>query len=408
MGSAALANPTAHYGSLSGDAAIAVLVGSGHRKHAGTESPHRGQAGVNLVGFPMNMYMQKDLPLDIDIAVEITPERCETLSIAGHEVATTPVFYAYWRFAAERQDIFYRRLRRANGPLTDDPIMRCFKFTNTYRASDRVSQFLIRSVIYRDDLPNDKTNLFFRILLFKFFNKIETWQLLEAELGMLTWDTFDFDRYDRVLSRRMAAGKRIYSAAYIMPSAGNAFGHPLKHQNHLRVLSYLIDQKYPARLTGCGNMAEAFALLLAAPSIGPFLAYQFVTDLNYSTLTNFSEDEFVVAGPGALDGIDKCFVGASKIDPSDVIHYMRDNQERHFAEQGIEFQTLWGRRLQLIDCQNVFCEISKYARVAFPEYGGLSGRKRIKQKFTSAGALPPPWYPPKWNINGRIDICSLT
>jgi alpha-glutamyl/putrescinyl thymine pyrophosphorylase clade 1 len=57
---------------------------------------------------------------------------------------------------------------------------------------------------------------------------------------------------------------------------------------------------------------------------------------------------------------------------------MRDNQERHFADQGSEFQTLWGRPLQLIDCQNVFCEISKYARVAFPEYGGLAGRKRIK------------------------------
>jgi alpha-glutamyl/putrescinyl thymine pyrophosphorylase clade 1 len=65
-----------------------------------------------------------------------------------------------------RQNIFYRRLQRVNGPLTDDPIpiLRCFKFANTYRASDRVSQFLIRNMIYRDDLPDDETNLFFRIL----------------------------------------------------------------------------------------------------------------------------------------------------------------------------------------------------------------------------------------------------
>jgi len=248
---------------------------------------------------------QKNLPLDMNIAgAQIGSEKCETVSIAGHEIATTPVFYAYWRFAAERQSIFYRRLQRANGPLTDDSILRCFKFTNTYRASDRVSQFLIRNVIYRDDLPDDETNLFFRILLFKLFNKIETWQLLETELGTLTWDAFDFDRYDHVLCRRMSGGKRIYSAAYIMPSAGNVFGHPLKHQNHLRMLAHLIDQNYPARLTDCKTMAEAFTLLLSAPSIGPFLAYQFATDFNYSTLTNFSEDEFVVAGPGALVAID--------------------------------------------------------------------------------------------------------
>src|ERR1700730_11158973 len=130
---------------------------------------------------------QENLLLDMDIlGAQTGPEKCETVSIVGHEVVTTPVFYAYWRFAAERQRIFYRRLQRASGPLTDDSILRCFKFTNTYRASDRVSQFLIRNVIYRDDLPDDETNLFFRILLFKLFNKIETWQLLEAELGTLT------------------------------------------------------------------------------------------------------------------------------------------------------------------------------------------------------------------------------
>jgi alpha-glutamyl/putrescinyl thymine pyrophosphorylase clade 1 len=82
---------------------------------------------------------QKNLPLDTDIAgAQIAPGKCQTVSIAGHEVAAMPVFYAYWRFAAGRQNIFYRRLQRVNGPLTDDPIpiLRCFKFANIYRASD--------------------------------------------------------------------------------------------------------------------------------------------------------------------------------------------------------------------------------------------------------------------------------
>ena len=45
---------------------------------------------------------------------------------------------------------------------------------------------------------------------------------------------------------------------------------------------------------------------------------------------------------------------------------MAENQEDEFARRGIEFQTLWGRPLQLIDCQNLFCEVDKYARVYHP------------------------------------------
>jgi hypothetical protein len=243
--------------------------------------------------------------------------------------------------------------------------------------------------------------------LFKLFNKIETWTFLESEVGPLTWESFSFEHYDALLTQRMFAGQRIYSAAYIMPSAGNVFGHKLKHQNHLRMLERLIHERYPSRLAESKSMADAYTLLRSAPSIGPFLAYQYATDLNYSPLTDFAEDQFVVAGPGAIDGIDKCFAGANGVSSVDIIRYMWEHQDKHFADQGIQFASLWGRPLQLIDCQNVFCEISKYARVAFPDYAGVSGRTRIKQKFQLSGTLPAPWYPPKWDINDHIPDASF-
>src|SRR5690606_31094780 len=80
---------------------------------------------------------------------------------------TTEVYESYWRFAAERQRVFYRRALGSPWPWTDDPVMAVYKFTNAYRASDRVSQYLIRKVIYRDDLPNSADEVVFRILLFK-------------------------------------------------------------------------------------------------------------------------------------------------------------------------------------------------------------------------------------------------
>jgi hypothetical protein len=325
------------------------------------------------------------------------------IQIGSNRLKTTPVFDEYWRFAAKRQGVFYRRLGRKNVEASSDPILARYKFTNTYRASDRTSQFLIRSVIYRDDLPSTSEEVFFRILLFKLFNRIDTWEYLERELGPLTWERYRFDVFERALTRRLRGEERIYSAAYIMPSAGSFFGYELKHQNHLKLIEYMMKEQFPRRLGECKAMANAYSLLLSAPSIGSFLAYQYVTDINYSQLTEFGESDFVVAGPGALDGISKCFLNADSVDPAGVIRYMYENQAVHFAENKLPFEDLWGRCLQLIDCQNVFCEISKYARVAFPDLQGTTGRTRIKQKFWPKQDLPRPWYPPKWGLNERVE-----
>ena len=315
----------------------------------------------------------------------------------------TAVYNSYWRFAVERQNVFFRRLANKPPPWTSDSIISTHKFTNAYRASDRVSQYLIRRVIYRDDLPNSSSEILFRTLLFKLFNKIETWELLEYTFGAITFKDYRFDHYDQVLRQAMRAGGRIYSAAYIMPPGGSAFGYPAKHQNHLRLLERMMEDRLAIRLEKMKRMQPAFELLRSYPTIGDFLAYQFVTDINYSEITDFSEMDFVVPGPGARDGIRKCFADTAGLNEAELIRLMVDNQEREFERLGITFQSLWGRRLQLIDCQNLFCEIDKYARVAHPEIAGISGRTRIKQKFSPKTMFTNPWYPPKWGINEKID-----
>lgn len=318
----------------------------------------------------------------------------------------TEVYDSYWHFAAERQRVFFRRVRGAPPPWTEDAVIAAYKFTNAYRASDRASQFLIRQVIYRDDLPVSEPEVCFRILLFKLFNKAETWSLLEAALGPITWEDYRFEHYDAVLSAAMREGHRIYSAAYIMPPGGTAFGHPAKHQNHLRLLERMIATDLPKRIADARTMQRGFELLRSYPTIGDFLAYQFVTDINYSDVTNFSEAEFVVPGPGAIDGISKCFAGTGGLNEPELIRLMAGIQEAEFERLGIEFSSLWGRRLQLIDCQNLFCEISKYARVAYPDILGAAGRTRIKQKFTPDPTPIAFWYPPKWGINEKITAAS--
>jgi hypothetical protein len=310
----------------------------------------------------------------------------------------TKVYDTYWFFAAERQAIFFRRARGEAPPWTEDRVLAGFKFTNAYRASDRVSQYLIRKVIYEGDQSRDE--IFFRIVLFKLFNRVGTWELLKEHFGDVSLRTYSYRAYDRVLTAQSAEGGKLYSAAYIMPTGG--IRGQRKHRMHLKLLERMVSERVADRISECKSMGAAFDLLASYPTIGDFLAYQYVTDINYSGLTNFTEMEFTVPGPGARSGIKKCFSDLGGLTEAEIIKLVTEQQDVEFERRGIEFETLWGRRLQLIDCQNLFCEVDKYARVRHPDIIGTVGRTRIKQTFAPTGTIPQCWFPPKWGLNAKV------
>ncbi|RKR08999.1 hypothetical protein C8C83_0598 [Flavobacterium sp. 90] len=311
------------------------------------------------------------------------------------------VYNTYWEFISKRQDIFFKRINNTEYPWSNDDILNNYKFTNVYRATDRVSQFLIRDIIYKGS--QDPDELFFRIVLFKIFNRISTWQFLQEELGEISFKNYSFKAYDKLLLEVLKNKEPIYSPAYIMASGKSVFGKERKHQNHLLLIEKMINDKLPHKLQQCKSMKDVYELLLSYPTVGEFLAYQYAIDLNYSNLINFSEMEFVKAGPGAKDGITKCFISLGDYNYEDIIKMVADNQEIEFERLGVKFQNLGGRNLQLIDCQNVFCEVDKYSRVFHPEILGVSNRTRIKQKFKIEKKEQINYFfPPKWEINNLI------
>jgi hypothetical protein len=355
--------------------------------------PASGDAAVSRKGAGRAGGAQLELPLtslpgrDTDLAVP-------AVEIAGRVLQPTPVFGTFWRFAAERQAIYLARLAGQPGPWTADPVLQRHRFTNCYRAADRVSQYLIRDVSYAGSQQPEE--VIFRTLLFKLFNRIETWELLRAAIGEPAWAGFDLAACDRVLTGARAAGRPVYSAAYLMPPPRMGGQH--KHTNHLRLLEHMMASGLAGRLADAGSLQAVFQVLRSYPAIGRFLAFQLAIDLNYSAVLDFSEMDFVVPGPGALDGIRKCFGPAADGVEAGIIRHAAEQQQRYFRRLGLEFGGLQGRPLQLIDIQNLFCEVDKYARVAHPGIRGRSGRSRIKQRFTPAGAPVTAWFPPKWGL----------
>jgi hypothetical protein len=313
--------------------------------------------------------------------------------VRRHPPLPGPLLDGYFGFAAERQRVFYARFNRQQPPWTTDAVLQLYKFTNCFRASDRVSQYLIANVL---NAKYSEEDAFLRVLLFKFFNRIETWERIVLHLGEVSASSFSATDCSRVLDEALRQNERVYTAAYIMPAVAR-FAAGRKHESHLALLGAMLANGAPAQIAACRTLEDVFHALRQWPSLGPFLAYQYAIDLNYSSILNCDENEFVEAGPGAKSGLRRCFKSFGDFSDADVIRWVADRQEDEFLRLGLQPVTLFGRALHLIDCQNLFCEFDKYARVAYPNTSP-TGRIRIKQRFRPLNTDLPYAFPAGWGL----------
>lgn len=313
------------------------------------------------------------------------------------------VFKYYFYFAQERMNIFWNKYE-GRYPLTEDDTLEAYKFTNVYRAMDRVSQYLIKNVIYSSDGFTDK-DILLRIIVFKIFNKPETWEYLESEVGTICLENFNLERINTTLTKRRETGP-IFNNAYMMTGTHSSYNHlDFKHEKWLQMVKdELVGNEVFDRIIDADSLADVFSYLRGCSFIGDFLAYQYAIDMNYSTVINFSEDSFVKAGIGAIRGIKKCFKADSvkKYSNEDIIRFTQDNFDSYQKKfEFNEFKPLFGRAPTLIDIQNCFCETDKILRVKLPELQVKN--KRIKQRYKETPQPLELFFPPKWGINKNID-----
>lgn len=310
-------------------------------------------------------------------------------------------YYIYWM--CERMSIFWQRYYDFDGELTDDPILQEFKFTNVYRCLDRVSNYLIGNVIY-DGKEREPENIFARILLFKHFNKIETWEAIEKNFGEVNIETL----YDPEVPKFLKAQKDpIYSNAYIV----TPYFYKFEKYQYLRgwekcdayfdiFRKEIFENGLMYKILDSKTMEELFNNFLSLDIYGDFIAQQYTIDMMYSPLVDFDENEFIVAGPGAKRGIGWTFDITGKPNYSEIIKWVHANFWELVDKygEGVEFLPLPNREPTLIDLQNCFCETSKYSK-------GLGNRfnkkhnERIKNTFKPNKNKIIYKFPPKWGIS---------
>ena len=117
--------------------------------------------------------------------------------------------------------------------------------------------------------------------------------------------------------------------------------------------------------------------------LGPFLAYQVWVDFTYNPDYPFSENHFTIAGPGCRAGIDLLFLDKDGMTHEECIFWLRDNQDQVYGQYGYVREQFWSAEapedqcMNVMQLENMFCELSKYTRCVEAVMRGEKPRGKV-------------------------------
>ena len=271
------------------------------------------------------------------------------------------MYNALINWMIERHAIYKKRAAGRPKPWTADPILQRYKFTNVLRELDAVSQDLIAHLeTYGPKRPPEET--LFNIVAYRTFNVPEAFHALTGGSDWISrWDTA---LAERRLNRYQDIGGKVFTGAYIMCATGTTGMR--KHTKYLQTLRSVWGDRY--RLTECvlrTKSIQAITEQLAQYSnYGPFVAYEFATDLTYTPLLKDAVDILTWAnpGPGARRGLNRLHGRnlTAAVPKAQLVSEMRSALA--FCRKA-KRPAFWGRALELRDIEHSLCEFDKYERV---------------------------------------------
>lgn len=265
----------------------------------------------------------------------------------------------YWVNERERIRIAKEELESPK-PWTNDPILQDFKFCNVFREDDRNTRWLTEHI--REPLRDDPAVLM-AVVIFRWFNLIETGETLVKHNLHLDWDS---EKADEVIRPQ----KKWITSAYIIKSPNG--------YDKLTGIRWAIDQMWPHReelynkIVSSNSLERSWEIVKEFPYMGPFMAYEVITDLRHTHLLDNAKDILTWAnpGPGCMRGLNRIYgrplTFTSKRHPwQDELRALRDYVNTWSEEYVPPFE--------MRDAEGLCCELDKYLRI----YNG-EGKTRCK------------------------------
>ena len=310
--------------------------------------------------------------------------------MSAQPILNTENFKHLHRWIVDRYDVHIKKdIKGLPAPWTDNPIIKEFRFTNVRREHDKETKWVIENIC---NAEMSVANKWVNLILFRMINKSETCQHFMP---------IDFENVDwkRITDYVMNAPEdyvmftNAFKTSGVKGAAARALGHvsAFKDKEHgvppiISVIQYcktLYDnEELITSLGDCTTAQEFFNCLQQISGIAYFLAYQIFVDWTYCPESLWSENEFVVAGPGARRGLDLVFEDKNGMTYEECIFWLRDNwivicnwlnlywnPDEIFSDLDSE-----DRHMNVMSLQNCHCEISKYIRT-------VNGTGRPRNKY---------------------------
>lgn len=214
----------------------------------------------------------------------------------------TVAFDRFIHWITERHNIYLRRLAGQEKPWTEDKVLQRYFFTNPYRENDKVTVWFRENI--RDPLADpdyeDPRSLPWATVAFRWFNYIPTGELLNANNLFDGWDN---TLACRLLHERERNGKQIFTGAYMIKIENGRS----KIDSACDQITKLWDRRanFHESLRHCITLEHGHRIVSRIPFIGPFMAYEIITDLRHTPMFDKATDimTWCNIGPGAIRGL---------------------------------------------------------------------------------------------------------
>ena len=256
----------------------------------------------------------------------------------------------FFNFLNERHRIYLKKLRGEEYPWTKDPILQKYKFTNVFREQDTTTVWFRENI--RDSL-GDSTDVALATIIFRWFNLIETGKILLDHELLTRWDS---DLCYEVLQDQ----PKWVTGAYIIKTPTG--------MNKLEGVCWCVDQIFNDGTflnkveNATHSLKELWEILLPYPYMGPFMAYEVVTDWRHTHIGEDAADimTWANAGPGAKRGLNRVF----ERDLKTPLKSQQSTEEMmDLLDYSVEMLEVHVPALEMRDIEHTLCEFDKYERV---------------------------------------------
>nr|DAK80138.1 MAG TPA: Pplase1 alpha-glutamyl/putrescinyl thymine pyrophosphorylase clade 1 [Caudoviricetes sp.] len=305
----------------------------------------------------------------------------------------------FYDFVTERYKIHLRKdVLHKEAPWTNDGVLQQYKFCNVRREHDRQSQYIIKNISTNPCLSlEDKiVNSFY----FRAWNNWDTMKDLGGPWTAKDLYSSQMKQQIRPIYQELATedpDRKWWSSAYNQGGTKQAWRYPNQNEKinkeydiPLRVFHigpWLKEHNTVEKLLNANDQKVAFEAIKEIQGFADFLAYQVFVDLTYIKEFPFSENEFVIAGPGCKKGLDYLFDDYDGMSPEEALFWLRNNVDHIFSKIMTPNGQYWDPRelfidlpeydrcLNIMSLENCMCELAKYIRTIEG-----TGRPRVKYK----------------------------